>query len=191
MEIIYKETQSNKKPLEIDVESSPNGVYLRRNIKEVEHTTQNTDGEDLTFTMYEYQEAFLSKSEYEQISKELLVSEINGEENSQEFEEYKTKLRTPVQYKNGKFYKPSWIPLYSGIMDEFNSKIQLYEKADGDVSPFLDITTNIYDATGKEENVEQMTIKEIVELWLFLYKLKEQYYKEYKESMQAIKNEVE
>ena len=59
MEVIYKIAQSNKRPLEIDITSSNDGVYVRRDIKEVEIELE--DGEILK--RFEYQEAFLSKSE--------------------------------------------------------------------------------------------------------------------------------
>lgn len=179
MEIIYKQVQSSDKPIEIDITSSPGGVYVRRNIKQVEKELDN--GEKSIY--YDYQEAFLNPSEWEQYSSTLLVSEINGEENSKEFEEYKAKLKTPVEYINGKFYKPSWIDLYSGIIDEFAVKIDLYGKAGGDIKPIVELKTAIYDITAKAENAEMMTVKQVIDLWLFLYQKKEQYFKEYKEEI--------
>ena len=183
MEIIYQTVQGIERPLEIDIESSPSGVYIRRNIKEVEKENQTADGEVEILKLFEYQEAFLTKSEYEQASKNLLVGEINGEENSQEFEDYKTKLKTPVEYINGKFYKPSWLELYSGIIDEFAVKVDLYAKAGGDIKPIVELKTAIYDITAKAENAEMMTVKQVIDLWLFLYQKKEQYFKEYKEEI--------
>ncbi len=180
MQITYKTVQSTKKPLEIDVSSSSGGIYLRRNIETIE-TTDETTGE--TSTKYEYQEAFLTQSEYEQASKDLLVGQINGEDNTAEYEEFKTKLDTGVMYTNGKYYKPKWIDLYSNIIDSFAIKIELYEKAGGDISSILALTTPVYDVTGLAENAETMSVTEIIELWLFLYQIKEKYYAEYKASL--------
>lgn len=179
MGIIYKKVQSATKPTEIDITSSPSGIYVRRNIKEQVKETET--GEIVVY--YEYQEAFLTPNEYEKYSKELLIGEINGDENSAEFEIYKNKLDLPVEYINGKTYKPKWIPLYSGILDEFATKIELYEKAGGEITQIMALKTAIYDATGKPENAVMMTIKEIIELWLFLYQKKEQYFAEYKASL--------
>ena len=181
MEIIYQTVQGTVKPIEIDVESSPNGVYLRRNIKEVEQTHESE-----TIKMFQYQEAFLTKSEYEQVGKDLLVKELNGEDNSKEYDEFKKKLKTPVEYKNGKQYKPSWIDFYSEIIDEFANKMNLYEKTGGDISNIVNLKTAIYDVTGKAENAELMTAKEVIDLWLFLYTKKEQYFAEYKAEISKI-----
>ena len=41
--------------------------------------------------------------------------------------------------------------------------------------------------TGKVENAEEMSIKEIIELYLFLYMKKEQYFNEYKKAAAGIK----
>lgn len=174
MKLNYVESQSTVKPLEIDIDSSGTGVYIRRNIKEV----------DIDGTIYyQYQEAFITKSEYEQASNDLLVGEINGEDNTAEYEEYKNKLNTPVEYINGHYYKPKWISLYSPIIDEFAIKIQLYEKAGGDAAPILAIRTPIYDVTGKAANAVLMSVKEVIDLWLFLYQIKEQYFAEYKKAV--------
>lgn len=174
MKLNYVESQSMVKPLEIDIDSSGKGVYIRRNIKEVD-----IDGT----TYYKYQEAFITKSEYEQAANDLLVGEINGEDNTAEYEEYKEKLNTPVQYTNGHYYKPKWISLYSPIIDEFAIKTQIYEKAGGDIAPILAIKTPIYDVTGKAANAVLMSVLEVINLWLFLYQIKEQYFAEYKKAV--------
>lgn len=174
MKLNYVETQSTVKPLEIDIDSSGTGVYIRRNIKEVEN-------EGVIY--YQYQEAFITKSEYEQVANDLLVGEINGEDNSAEYEEYKNKLNTPVQYVNGHYYKPKWISLYSPIIDEFAIKTQIYEKAGGDIAPIMSIRTPIYDVTGKAANAVLMSVKEVIDLWLYLYQIKEQYFAEYKKAV--------
>ena len=59
MEINYRMSESNTKPLEIDVSLSDDGVYIRRDVKEVEVETMN--GQKVK--KYQYQEAFLTKSE--------------------------------------------------------------------------------------------------------------------------------
>lgn len=180
MQIIYKEVEGGEKPLEIDVDSSKYGVYIRRNIKQV---TKNIEGAEEPIKVWEYQEAYLSKSEFEQYSNDLLVGEINGEDNTKEYEEYKNKLNTPVEYTNGHFYKPKWISIYSSIIDEFAIKAGLYEKLGGNLTPIIDIKTPVYDVTGKAENAELMSVAEVIELWLFLYQKKEQYFAEYKQAV--------
>lgn len=60
MKITYYEAHSTERPSELDTTSSQNGVYLRKNIQEVETATQ----EGGTQTEYKYDEAYLTKSEY-------------------------------------------------------------------------------------------------------------------------------
>jgi len=63
MQIIWKNVtgcQPNK-PDEVDATSSPTTVYLRRNINQKE-ITQNEE----TITVWEYEEAQLTKEEYEE-----------------------------------------------------------------------------------------------------------------------------
>lgn len=57
MTTTFYNSQANARPLEIDVNASPDGVYVRKNITEVT-TEQGT-------TLYNYDEAFMSRSEYE------------------------------------------------------------------------------------------------------------------------------
>ena len=52
MEIKWKRSESTEYPVELDTGSSPNTIYVRRNIREVEHE----NGED-TVLFYEYDEA--------------------------------------------------------------------------------------------------------------------------------------
>jgi len=61
MSLIYKQAESLIKPLETDNTSSPNGVYVRQNIKEVAY--KESDGTDKT--KFTYDEAFLTAKEYE------------------------------------------------------------------------------------------------------------------------------
>ena len=177
MELNYRAAESGVLPCEIDISSSKDGVYIRRNITKID--TQTELG---LVTRYKYQEAFISFSDYESLSKDLLVAKINGEDNSKEFEDYKNKLDTGIRFTNGYYYKPKWISIYSSIIKDFKDVLELYKLAGGDISEYLAIKTNIYDATGKVENAQEMSIKEIIELYLFLYKAKEQYFNEYKEA---------
>ena len=62
MNLHYKKTQSSVKPELIDTTSSKKVVYIRQNIVKV----QNGDA-----TFYEYDEAKLTKSEYQEYLKEL------------------------------------------------------------------------------------------------------------------------
>lgn len=69
MNINYIKSQSSVKPDLIDSISSKKYVYLRKNITEI----QQPDGESI---FYEYQEAKLTKKEYEQYLKELSIIDI-------------------------------------------------------------------------------------------------------------------
>lgn len=176
MEITWKKVQSNQKPTEIDVTSSPNGVYCRRNIREL--VRENESGEISVY--YEYEESFMSMNEWEEYQITIEYKKFNDEENSLEFDEFSQKLRTGVEYTNGKYYKPIWHKLYSSIIDEFEPKINLYKLLGGDVSLFTSIKTAVYDVTGKAANAEMMSILQAIELWKFLYMKKEEFYNEYK-----------
>lgn len=72
MKLNYIKSQSSVYPELIDTTSSKKYVYLRQNVVEIE--SDNTDGE--TYTYYEYDEAKLTKEEYEQYLKELSVLDI-------------------------------------------------------------------------------------------------------------------
>ena len=67
----YRKSQSSVYPELIDTTSSKKYVYLRENVVEVQ--SDNTDGE--TYTYYEYDEAKLTKEEYEQYLKEINSTE--------------------------------------------------------------------------------------------------------------------
>lgn len=170
----YKNVESLEMPSEIDKTSSPDGIYVRRNIKKVE--TENG-------FKYCYQEAFLSFDEYESYSKELLANHINGEDNTKEYEEYKKKLDTGVLYSNGKYYKPKWADLYNKKVNEIMQMLTNYEKVGGKINSMYSIKVLITDATNKAENFVFMTVKEIIELWFFLLQKQEEFYNEYKESL--------
>ena len=117
MEINYQFAESINKPLEIDVTSSKSGVYIHRDIKEIERET-GSEGE--TQIYYTYQEAFLSLDEWEAYKNELAAKAITGEENSAAYERYKNKLDPPIEYPtNGFTYKPKWAEnIYAGLIEK-------------------------------------------------------------------------
>ena len=165
MEVTYKIAQANKRPLEIDITSSKDGVYVRRDIKEVEIELEN--GEILK--RFEYQEAFMSKSEYEQYARELLANTINGNDNSQAYETYQKKLDTPIEYPlNGFTYKPKWAEtVYAGLLQKGALLPQLFP-------------LKIYDSTEQEDRAQVMTMEELIALSIFLATMQEKYFAEYK-----------
>ena len=68
MKLNYKKSQSSIKPDLIDTTSSKKYVYLRQNVVEV-NSTDEQSGEYRSY--FEYDEAKLTRSEYEEYSKEL------------------------------------------------------------------------------------------------------------------------
>ena len=68
----YRKSQSSVYPELIDTTSSKKYVYLRKNVVEVQ--SEDMNGE--IYTTYEYDEAKLTKEEYEQYLKELSVLDI-------------------------------------------------------------------------------------------------------------------
>ena len=56
----FYKSESDEYPDDVDTESSPTTVYVRRNIEEVER--EDPDGE--TRTVYEYEEAALTRDDY-------------------------------------------------------------------------------------------------------------------------------
>ena len=73
MQLNYVKSQSTVKPELIDTTSSKTTVYIRQNIVEVEKTNEN---DDTSTTFYEYEEAKLTKKEYDQYLKELFIIDI-------------------------------------------------------------------------------------------------------------------
>lgn len=73
MKLNYIKSQSSVKPDLIDTTSSKVVVYLRQNIVE-NIKTDEMSGETSTF--YEYQEAKLTKEEYQEYLKELEIIDI-------------------------------------------------------------------------------------------------------------------
>ena len=69
----YVKSQSSIKPELIDTTSSKTTVYLRKNIVEVEKTNES---DNTSTTFYEYDEAKLTKQEYQEYLKELSIIDI-------------------------------------------------------------------------------------------------------------------
>lgn len=165
MEVIYKLAESTSRPLEIDITSCPDGVYIRRDIKKI--IAELDDGSE--FNKYQYQEAFLTKSEYEIYARELLSLQLNGDDNSSAFAQYKKNLDTPIEYPvNGFTYKPKWAEsIYAGLLQKGALLPQLFP-------------LKIYDSTETEERAELMTMEELIALSIFLAQAQERFFAEYK-----------
>ena len=72
MTLNYIKSQSSVKPELIDTISSKTTVYLRKNIIEIEVLNED----DTTTIFYEYDEAKLTKEEYQKYLKELEIIDI-------------------------------------------------------------------------------------------------------------------
>lgn len=79
MKLNYVKSQSSVKPDLIDTTSSKVVVYVRQNIVKKEKAVENTNSEDndatSTTVFYEYDEAKLTKEEYQEYLKELNSSD--------------------------------------------------------------------------------------------------------------------
>ena len=87
MKLNFIKSQSSVKPDLVDTTSSKTTVYVRQNIVEKEKTVENTNSEDNDTTstvFYEYDEAKLTKEEYQEYLKEL-----NGSDTLQTIENLK------------------------------------------------------------------------------------------------------
>ena len=73
MKMNYVKSQSSVKPDLIDTTSSKTTVYIRKNIIEKERIDKET-GDSTTY--YEYDEAKLTKKEYQEYLKELEIIDI-------------------------------------------------------------------------------------------------------------------
>ena len=73
MKLNYVKSQSSIKPELIDTTSSKTSVYIRQNIVEVEKTNES---DNTSTTFYEYDEAKLTKQEYQEYLKELSIINI-------------------------------------------------------------------------------------------------------------------
>ena len=87
MKLNFIKSQSSVKPDLVDTTSSKTTVYIRQNIIEKEKIVENTNSEDndtSTTVFYEYDEAKLTKEEYQEYLKEL-----NGSDTLQTIEDLK------------------------------------------------------------------------------------------------------
>ena len=88
MKLNFVKSQSSVKPDLVDSTSSKTTVYVRQNIVEKEKAVENTNSEDndatSTTVFYEYDEAKLTKEEYQEYLKEL-----NGSDALQTIEDLK------------------------------------------------------------------------------------------------------
>ena len=79
MKLNFIKSQSSIKPDLVDTTSSKTTVYIRQNIIKKEKTVENTNSEDndatSTTVFYEYDEAKLTKEEYQEYLKELNSSD--------------------------------------------------------------------------------------------------------------------
>ena len=80
MKLNYIKSQSSVKPDLVDTTSSKSTVYVRQNIVEKEKAVENTNSEDNdatpTTVFYDYEEAKLTKEEYQEYLKELEIIDI-------------------------------------------------------------------------------------------------------------------
>lgn len=80
MKLNYVKSSSSVKPELVDTTSSKTTVYIRQNIVEKEKAVENTNSEDndttSTTVFYEYEEAKLTKQEYQEYLKELEIIDI-------------------------------------------------------------------------------------------------------------------
>lgn len=176
MELTYKIAQSAEKPLLIDITSSPNCVYIRRDLRQIQEPGEN----DEIRSYWRYNEATLTQNEYEDYKNTLISNEINSNENSTAFDNYQKKLSTGVEYINGHKYKPKYINDYKNIMSDIKNATDLIKDLGGDASRILTQKFAIYDETGLVENMVMMSGLEVIDLYFFLYAKKEQYFAEYK-----------
>ena len=68
----YKKSESAEKPQLIDTISSKTTVYIRRNISKTQRTTDSGE----PYEYYEYEEAKLTRAEWEEYQKELAIIDI-------------------------------------------------------------------------------------------------------------------
>ena len=69
MELKWEKAESTEYPNELDTSTSPNTIYVRRNIREVER-----ESESGTVLFYEYEEAKMTPAEFT-----VYASQINSE----------------------------------------------------------------------------------------------------------------
>jgi len=165
MDLNWKAVESLIEPQEIDEASSPGGVYVRKSIKSV----ITTDTDENEQTKWTYLEAYMTNEDYTMYKLEKSITKnILQQDDSEAYENYKTKLDTAVEYTNGHFYKPKWAEgTYAGLLQK------------GAMLPSL-FPLKIWDATELETNAVLMTMAELIALTVFLASKQEQYFAEYK-----------
>jgi hypothetical protein len=165
MELNWKTVESLIEPQAIDESSSPGGVYIHKSIQS-EKTTDNNGNEQTKWT---YSEAYLTNEEYSMYQLEKnITNSILQQDDSEAYENYKTKLDTAIEYTNSHFYKPKWAEdTYAGLLQK------------GALLPSL-FPLKIWDATELEENAVSMTMAELTALTVFLAQAQETYFEEYK-----------
>lgn len=93
MKFNYQKSQSFVPPELVDTTSSKTTVYLRKNI------IQKTETDEISgepYTIYEYDEAKLTKSEYEEYLKELEIADIEQQRADIDYIMYMTGLSEEV-----------------------------------------------------------------------------------------------
>lgn len=101
MKLNYKKVQSSIKPELIDSTSSPTTIYIRQNIIEKEIKNHKANN---TYIMYEYEEAKLSKEEYEEYLKEISIADIQQQRADIDYIEFVTGINTEKSYDKVKKY---------------------------------------------------------------------------------------
>ena len=80
MKLNFIKSQSSVKPDLVDTTSSKTTVYVRQNIVEKEKAVENTSEDNdaaSTAVLYEYDEAKLTKAEYQEYLKDLEIIDIH------------------------------------------------------------------------------------------------------------------
>jgi hypothetical protein len=89
MQINWLKAESRNKPTEIDKTTSDYGVYIRQNISE----ETRLDNDDNEYTVYCYNEAFLSFADYEQYTNaNYIVNAIELKHESEIIDNYTLQL---------------------------------------------------------------------------------------------------
>ena len=173
MKVNYYYSESNTRPLDIEITTSKKYVYIRRNIKEV-LVEREEEGEP--YKKFVYEEAAITKDQFESYKNEILYKLLNNEDNTALYDKFLDDLNTPVEYTNGHSYKPKWADaIYYGLLQK------------GVVWPEL-FPMRIYDSTGEEENVVEMTYQDLRDLALFLEQKREEAFLAYKKASKEENN---
>ena len=160
----YKQSESLNKPIQIDENSSKNGVYIRICIQEKER--EDVGGNKTTY--YSYLEAYLTKEEFKQYKQTALMQNIDIDAPTIE---YNFKMNLPIEYPvavggTGFTYKPAWAKsVYKELIEEANVHPEQFP-------------LNVYDTTHKAERMVSMTVDELKKLSDFLYTVQKKFFDE-------------